>query len=191
MLTDLQCRVPQTRDTIIRFGAYMDRTFESNTENREVEMHFLEMYIFVYIFVIIESFTDICSIDSKSALVQVMAWHQTGTKPSPEPMLTQCEDAIWRHQALVFIHCPSAGMQSQDTERCHKLSLLLAPEFVVMTTHGTINEDNGSIVTVRRLWVYCCPLMETLSVEQLTSDELFQGWFYACCTQPMRDVVKK
>ena len=32
-------------------------------------------------------------VDNKSALVQVMAWHQTDNKPLPEPMLTQFADA--------------------------------------------------------------------------------------------------
>ena len=36
-------------------------------------------------------------IDYKSALVQVMAWHRTGKKPSPESMLTQFTDAYIRH----------------------------------------------------------------------------------------------
>ena len=36
-------------------------------------------------------------IDNKPALVQVMAWHQTGDKPLPEPMMTQCADAYMRH----------------------------------------------------------------------------------------------
>ena len=31
-------------------------------------------------------------IDNMPALVQVMAWHQTGAKPLPEPMLTQSTD---------------------------------------------------------------------------------------------------
>ena len=35
--------------------------------------------------------------DNKSALVQVMAWCQTGNKPLPEPMLTQFIDAYMRH----------------------------------------------------------------------------------------------
>ena len=35
--------------------------------------------------------------DNKSALVQVMAWHRTGAKPLPEPMLTQFTDAYMRH----------------------------------------------------------------------------------------------
>ena len=34
-------------------------------------------------------------IGNKPALVQVMAWCQTGDKPLPEPMLTQCTDT-WR-----------------------------------------------------------------------------------------------
>ena len=36
-------------------------------------------------------------IDNKSALVQVVAWRQTGDKPLPEPMLTQIADAYMRH----------------------------------------------------------------------------------------------
>ena len=32
-------------------------------------------------------------IKNKSALVQVMAWRQTGDEPLPEPMLTQFTDA--------------------------------------------------------------------------------------------------
>ena len=35
--------------------------------------------------------------DNKSALVQVMAWCWTDTKPLPEPMLTQFTDAYMRH----------------------------------------------------------------------------------------------
>ena len=37
------------------------------------------------------------SIDYKSALVQVMAWHRTGEKPLPKSMLTQFTDAYIRH----------------------------------------------------------------------------------------------
>ena len=33
----------------------------------------------------------------KPALVQVMAWHRTGDKPLPEPMLTQFFDAYMQH----------------------------------------------------------------------------------------------
>ena len=36
-------------------------------------------------------------IDNKPALVQVMAWHQTGDKPLPEPMLAQFPDAYMWH----------------------------------------------------------------------------------------------
>ena len=38
------------------------------------------------------------TIDNKVALVQVMAWHRTGDKPLPKPMLTQFADAYMRHQ---------------------------------------------------------------------------------------------
>ena len=36
-------------------------------------------------------------IENKSALVQVMAWRQTGDKPLPEPMPTQFTDAYMWH----------------------------------------------------------------------------------------------
>ena len=36
-------------------------------------------------------------IDSKSALVQVMAWRRTGDKPFPESMMTQSTDAYMLH----------------------------------------------------------------------------------------------
>ena len=36
-------------------------------------------------------------IGNKSALVQVMAWRQTGDKPLPEPMQTHFTDAYMRH----------------------------------------------------------------------------------------------
>ena len=36
-------------------------------------------------------------IDNKLALVQVMAWHRTGDKPLPEPMLAQFTDAYMWH----------------------------------------------------------------------------------------------
>ena len=37
-------------------------------------------------------------IDNKWALIQVMAWRQSGAKPLSEPMLTQFTDAYMRHQ---------------------------------------------------------------------------------------------
>ena len=36
-------------------------------------------------------------IDNKPALVEVMAWHSTGNKPLPEPMLTQFIDTYMQH----------------------------------------------------------------------------------------------
>ena len=40
-------------------------------------------------------------IDNKPALVQVMAWHRTGYKPLPGPMMTQFIDAHMRHQGEI------------------------------------------------------------------------------------------
>ena len=36
-------------------------------------------------------------IDNKPALVQGMAWRQTGAKPLPEPMMTQYTEAYMRN----------------------------------------------------------------------------------------------
>ena len=36
-------------------------------------------------------------IDNKPALVQVMAWRRIGDKPLPELMMTQFNDAYFRH----------------------------------------------------------------------------------------------
>ena len=36
-------------------------------------------------------------IDNNSALVQIMAWRQSGDKPLSEPMLTEFIDAYMRH----------------------------------------------------------------------------------------------
>ena len=40
------------------------------------------------------------TIDNNSGLIQVMAWHQAGNKPLPEPMLTKLK-YVWRHMAAV------------------------------------------------------------------------------------------
>ena len=42
-------------------------------------------------------FVPMSPIDNKLALVQVMAWHRTGTKPLPEPTLTQFTDAYMQY----------------------------------------------------------------------------------------------
>ena len=35
-------------------------------------------------------FVTVDLIQNKLSLVQVLAWHQTGAKPLPEPMMTKC-----------------------------------------------------------------------------------------------------
>ena len=42
-------------------------------------------------------FTPKGPIDNNTALVQVIAWRQTGNKSLPEPMMTQFTDAYMRH----------------------------------------------------------------------------------------------
>ena len=42
-------------------------------------------------------FVPMSPINNKPALIQSMAWHRTGGKPSPAPMLTQITDAYVRY----------------------------------------------------------------------------------------------
>ena len=42
-------------------------------------------------------FVPMSQVDNTPALVQVMAWRQTGDKPLSEPMLTWFTDAYMRH----------------------------------------------------------------------------------------------
>ena len=39
-----------------------------------------------------------CPTDNKPALVKVMAWHQTGDKPLPKPVMAQFIDAYMWHE---------------------------------------------------------------------------------------------
>ena len=51
-------------------------------------------------------FVPKCSIDNKPALIQVMAWRRTGTKPLPEPMITQFTNAyMWHLWENELTHC--------------------------------------------------------------------------------------
>ena len=48
--------------------------------------------------------------DSKSLLVQVMAWCRQGNKPLPEPMMTQFTDAYMCHLSPVCNQWPSKAI---------------------------------------------------------------------------------
>ena len=52
---------------------------------------------FIFWIEILWKFVSKGPIDNKAVLVQVMAWCQTGTKPLPEPILIQFNDAHIRH----------------------------------------------------------------------------------------------
>ena len=63
---------------------------------RLFQMYFLE-WKFLYFNSNFTKFVPKGAIDNKPALVQVMAWRQTGDKPLPEPVLTQFPNAYMRH----------------------------------------------------------------------------------------------
>ena len=56
-----------------------------------IEIHFL-IWKSLYLYWISQKFIPMDPVDDKSSLVQVVAWHQTGDKPLPEPMMTQFID---------------------------------------------------------------------------------------------------
>ena len=43
---------------------------------------------------------QVMAFDSKQALVQVMVWYLIGTKPLSDSMLTQIYDTLWRRQGI-------------------------------------------------------------------------------------------
>ena len=43
-------------------------------------------------------------VDNNPALVQVMAWRQTGDKPLPEPMLTRFTHAYMQHMGEMSLY---------------------------------------------------------------------------------------
>ena len=64
----------------------------------------------IKIYVNITKFLLRGSIDNKSALVQVMAWHRRGGKPSPKAMLTKIYDVIWTsYQIRKIAGCACTG----------------------------------------------------------------------------------
>ena len=55
------------------------------------------------------------TIDNKSAFVQVLAWHWTGAKSLPRPMLNQFTDTISHHQSPVDLICFTLGLYFLNT----------------------------------------------------------------------------
>ena len=45
-----------------------------------------------------------CPLNSKSASIQVMAWHQTGDKPLPESMMVQFTDAHNNQTSMSYVN---------------------------------------------------------------------------------------
>ena len=64
------------------------------------QMHFFNENWCVLIGILLK-FVPYGSINIMSVLVQVMAWHLTGTKPLTDPMLTHIYDGIWCHYTSV------------------------------------------------------------------------------------------
>ena len=62
-------------------------------------MHFVNEKLCILIKISLNFLAKVAKgpIDKKSTLLQVMAWHQVGNKPLPEPMCTQFTDAYMQH----------------------------------------------------------------------------------------------
>ena len=55
--------------------------------------HFQMCFLEIYLYLISLEFVCERQLGNKSSFVQVMAWHRTGAKPLPEPMVTWSTDA--------------------------------------------------------------------------------------------------
>ena len=61
-----------------------------------------------------------------SALVQIMAWHRTGDKPTPEAMMAYVINAyITRHRGVQLISGISLGMRPANERRRYILTTSL------------------------------------------------------------------
>ena len=59
-------------------------------------MHFMDEKFYILLWISL-NFVPYGPIDNMWALVQVMAWRQTGNRPLLEPMLIQVSGACMRH----------------------------------------------------------------------------------------------
>ena len=67
--------------------------------------HFADIFKYMLLNKFWLNFTKVCVLRlaiNKSALVQVMAWHLTGDKPLPQPILTKISNVITRPNELIL-----------------------------------------------------------------------------------------
>ena len=96
-------------------------------------------------------------IDNNSALVKVMVWGQTGSKPLPEPVMTEFFNAIWCHFGAFYITKPQ---WFKGLHHCDILTLLmLETDRIFMLI--------WSITCLRVAW-------------HLKSPEHQQAWYWLC-----------
>ena len=67
----------------------------SPVRRRHIQYIFINENIFIFIRI---SLKFVLRVQLTISLAQVMAWHQSGDKPLPEPKLTQFIDAYMRHK---------------------------------------------------------------------------------------------
>ena len=97
MIGMLELRDPgclDTRDNICLNSSPPGQN-DRNSGRRHFPINFLEWNVKIPIQIALK-FVPRSLIDNKPAVVQVMAWCQTGGKPLPEPMLTQFTDSYIR-----------------------------------------------------------------------------------------------
>ena len=82
----------QTQPKLIQFNLSPPGQNGRHFTDDSWQMHYHEWDILYFDYNFTEVFVCRGSIDNKSSLVQVMAWHRTGDKPLPEPMQTQFTD---------------------------------------------------------------------------------------------------
>ena len=133
-------------------------------------------------------------IDNKSALVQVMAWHQTGDKPLPEAIMTRFTDAYIQHSGVmsqtIFSSLFSMYFRSIETHsnitflsdryKCNWMVTYITnkcdPQEVSMVRYLKIsNVLNGKINTLKpkqNVWHFADDIFKCVFM-----NEIFVLWF--------------
>ena len=117
-----------------------------------------------------------CSLGSnwyKSVLVQVMAWHQSGAKPLPKPMLTQfimhmcATKTHWVKKSVLNTACNIKSClqfwhgdqrQRADASRAWYLFSTSRPRSILRLPHDQVLESDQVIWVSCTVW-YCCNMV--------------------------------
>ena len=111
-------------------------------DNHFAENIFKCIFLIQYLLCILIKIFVLCGpIDNKPASVQVMAWHQTGDKPLPEPLMTKFSEAYMPQYASLTKAKYTSQITFATVSSCfHKIGSWCS---YVQTINGCNNECLG------------------------------------------------